>query len=126
MEALLQMNEKGVRKLITKMFERYRFLSWVYLHGDNIDPKDPEIKGYVHFCKQVEKAVESLPKPEQEIIRLRYMQDDYVKDGDLAKNFKFSGPVYERKRNFAMYKLAIHFAPMLKDFMKKEQKQKTH
>lgn len=56
--------------------------------------------------ERVERAVSRLGARQQKIIRMRYLEDDYVMDIDVATELGYSTRHYRRMKSIAIYRLA--------------------
>ncbi|SFA90742.1 phage transcriptional regulator, ArpU family [Cohnella sp. OV330] len=59
------------------------------------------------YCERMERQVKRLPVNEQKVIRLRYMEDDYVLDYQVQMELGISVNTYNKRRWKAFYKLAL-------------------
>lgn len=65
-----------------------------------------EIERRKRHIERAEKAVSRLGSKQQKIIRMRYLDDDYVSDSEVAAELGYSDRHYRRIKSFAMYRLA--------------------
>jgi len=68
----------------------------------NIDETERRRK----HVERAEKAISRLGSRHNKIIRLRYLEDDYVADSDVAHELGYSDRHYRRMKSVAIYRLA--------------------
>ncbi|WP_052487934.1 ArpU family phage packaging/lysis transcriptional regulator [Gordoniibacillus kamchatkensis] len=68
----------------------------------NID----EINRRQKHIERAYKAINRLGTKQQKLIRMRYMEDDYIADSEVAAELGYSDRHYRRLKSFAIYRLA--------------------
>lgn len=108
---------------VEEKLAEYRLIKYTKFFGQLPDEQtlsdstNPELKELVTFCKEIERAVDSLPAMEKELIELRYMdlESDYITNQDIYESRlkqPISRPHYSKIRNRAIMKLAPLLVPM--------------